>query len=55
MDVEWDRAKAERNEVERGLPFELAVLLFDGPTIERLDDRRTYGGFAFEPSAWSKV
>jgi uncharacterized DUF497 family protein len=43
MDFEWDRAKSERNEVERGLPFELAVLLFDGPTIERVDDRRSYG------------
>jgi hypothetical protein len=43
MDFEWDRAKAERNEIERGLPFELAVFLFDGPTIERVDDRRSYG------------
>ena len=43
MDFEWDRAKSERNGVERGLPFELAVLLFDGPTIERVDDRRSYG------------
>ena len=43
MEFEWDRAKSERNEVERGLPFELAVLLFDGPTIERVDDRRSYG------------
>ena len=43
MDFEWDRAKSERNEVERGLPFELAVLLFDGPVIERVDDRRRYG------------
>jgi uncharacterized DUF497 family protein len=34
MDFEWDRAKSERNESERGLPFELAALLFDGPTIE---------------------
>ena len=43
MDFEWDRAKAERNEVARGLPFELAIFLFDGPTIERVDDRRSYG------------
>jgi len=43
MDFEWDRAKGERNEAKRGLPFELAVLLLDGPTIERIDDRRSYG------------
>ena len=43
MDFEWDRAKSERNELERGLPFDLAVLLFDGPVIERVDDRRSYG------------
>jgi uncharacterized protein len=43
MDFEWDRAKSERNEKERGLPFELAVLLFDGPVIEHVDQRRNYG------------
>ena len=43
MDFEWDRAKSERNERERGLPFELAILLFDGPVIERIDTRREYG------------
>jgi uncharacterized protein len=43
MDFEWDRAKSERNESERGLPFELAVFLFDGLTIERVDERRHYG------------
>jgi uncharacterized DUF497 family protein len=43
MDFEWDRAKSERNEFERGLPFDLAVLLFDGPVIELVDDRRNYG------------
>ena len=43
MDFEWDRAKSDWNERERGLPFELAALLFDGPTIERADERRHYG------------
>ena len=43
MDFEWDRAKSERNERERGLPFELAVLVFDGPVIERVDERLGYG------------
>jgi uncharacterized protein len=43
MDFAWDRAKSERNERERGLPFDLAILLFDDPVIERVDDRRGYG------------
>jgi uncharacterized DUF497 family protein len=43
MDFEWDRAKSERNESERGLPFELAALLFDGPRIECAEARRYYG------------
>ena len=42
MDFERDRAKSERNERERGLPFELAALLFDGSTIECADERRHY-------------
>ena len=43
MDFEWDRAKSERNESERGLPFELAALLCVGPTMEYVDERRHYG------------
>jgi uncharacterized DUF497 family protein len=43
MDFEWDPAKSQRNEAERGLPFDLAVLLFDGVVIERVDDRQAYG------------
>jgi uncharacterized protein len=43
MDFEWDAAKSARNRIERDLPFELAVDLFDGPTIERVDDRLDYG------------
>lgn len=43
MDFEWDRAKSERNKRERGLLFELGVLLFDSPVIERVDERRNYG------------
>ena len=41
--MDFEGAKSERNERERGLPFELAALLFDGPTIERADERRHYG------------
>jgi uncharacterized protein len=39
----WDLAKGERNSRERGLPFEVAMALFDGPTIEVDDQRRDYG------------
>ena len=43
MEFEWDEGKSERNRLERELPFDLAILLFDGPTIERDDRRRDYG------------
>jgi uncharacterized protein len=43
VDFEWDEAKSERNRAERGLPFELAVFLFDRPVTERIDRRRDYG------------
>lgn len=39
----WDPAKSERNARERGLPFAIAMALFDGPTIELDDQRRDYG------------
>jgi uncharacterized protein len=42
MDFEWDDHKSERNRLGRGLPFELAQRLFQGPTLERIDDRREY-------------
>ena len=40
---EWDPAKSAQNEAKHGLPLDLAVLLFDGPTLERDDTRRDYG------------
>ena len=43
MDFEWDRAKSARNAAARGLPFDLAALLFDGPVLERVDARREFG------------
>ena len=36
------RAKSARNTELRGLPFELAVLLFDEPTLETADARQDY-------------
>jgi uncharacterized protein len=39
----WDPPKSDRNARERGLPFAVAMALFDGPTIEFDDTRRDYG------------
>ncbi len=39
----WDEAKSAVNAETRGLPFELAALLFDGPTLETVDSRKDYG------------
>ena len=43
MLFEWDEAKSAANASMRGLPFELAILLFDGPTLETIDRRKDYG------------
>lgn len=36
---EWDDAKNRSNQHKHGLPFELTVVLFDGPTLEWEDSR----------------
>lgn len=41
-DFEWDDAKSESNRIERDLPFDLAIKMFDGQTLEQLDARRDY-------------
>jgi uncharacterized DUF497 family protein len=43
MPFEWDDRKSARNARERGLPFDVAMALFDSPTLERDDDRQDYG------------
>ncbi len=43
MEFEWDEAKSERNRIERGLPFRLALPLFRGFVVEEQDARRDYG------------
>jgi uncharacterized DUF497 family protein len=43
MEFEWDDAKSHRNQEARGLPFDVAVALFDSETLEDIDDRRDYG------------
>jgi uncharacterized protein len=38
-----DRQKSELNLTKRGFDFAFATLIFDGPTVERTDDRQDYG------------
>ncbi len=39
----WDPPKSDRNARERGLPFNIAMAMFDRPTLEFDDTRRDYG------------
>lgn len=41
-DFEWDQRKSGRNHLERGLPFDLAMVMSNGPTLERRDFRQDY-------------
>lgn len=43
MEFEWDDAKSDQNPHQRGFGFDYAALVFDGPTIEAVDERRAYG------------
>ncbi|MGQ0642764.1 MAG: BrnT family toxin [Gemmatimonadaceae bacterium] len=43
MRFDWDPGKSLCNLVERGFDFAFATLIFDGPTLERVDDRQDYG------------
>lgn len=43
MIFEWDAAKSGHNAKRRNLPFDLAVVLFDEPTLEEPDECRDYG------------
>ncbi len=43
MQVDFDPAKSERNERDRGFGFLFAARIFLGDTIERLDSRADYG------------
>jgi len=38
----WDRRKSTENLRIRGFDFEFAALIFEGPTLEREDQRRDY-------------
>ena len=43
MDFEWDEAKNRRNIAKHGIGFARASRIFDGPTLEAVDDRVDYG------------
>ena len=43
MGYEWDPAKNRANIAKRGIDFADAVRIFDGPTLEKADDRYDYG------------
>ncbi len=43
MRFSWDPKKSEANLTVRGFDFEFASLIFEGPTLERPDDRKDYG------------
>jgi len=39
----WDHRKSDQNLRDRGFDLEFSTLVFEGPTLEREDDRRGYG------------
>lgn len=43
MQYSWDEKKNRRNLELHGIAFEDAVPIFDGPTVERVDNRFDYG------------
>jgi uncharacterized protein len=43
MNRVWDQRKNRRNFERHGIAFEDAIRIFDGPTLEKVDDRFDYG------------
>jgi uncharacterized protein len=39
----WDERKNRRNFARHGIAFDDAQRIFDGPTVEKVDDRFDYG------------
>jgi uncharacterized DUF497 family protein len=42
MNYVWDRRKGRSNLTRHGIAFEDAIRIFDGPTLEKVDDRFAY-------------
>ena len=43
LQFSWDEAKSRRTFDERGLDFASAARIFEGSTLDEIDDRRDYG------------
>jgi uncharacterized protein len=43
MNFIWDRRKSRSNLTRHGISFDDAVRIFEGPTLEKVDDRFDYG------------
>lgn len=43
MDFEWDEDKRRLVLERRGVNFAIAALIFEGPVLTMVDDRRDYG------------
>jgi uncharacterized DUF497 family protein len=43
MRYSWDEEKSRRNVELHGIAFEDAARIFEGPTLERVDNRFDYG------------
>lgn len=43
MEITYDPEKRAKTLAERALDFEDAVQVFDGPTVDFIDDRQNYG------------
>ncbi|MFL6796071.1 MAG: BrnT family toxin [Xanthobacteraceae bacterium] len=53
MVFEWDESKSLSNARRRGLPFDIAMALFDGPTLESPDRRHDYGERRVKAIGWA--
>jgi len=42
IEFDWDSAKNEANRKKRGIGFDEAKHIFDGPTLARADNRQDY-------------
>jgi uncharacterized DUF497 family protein len=43
MKYVWNKRKGRGNVARHGIAFEDAIRIFEGPTLERVDDRFDYG------------
>ena len=43
MNYVWDKRKGRGNVARHGIAFQDAIRIFEGPTLERVDDRFDYG------------